>query len=305
MSGEPLSGVFAPVLTPFDKSLAPDRRRFVAFCRWLLGQGAGLAVFGTNSEANSLSLAERLELLGVLIDAGLPAGRMMPGTGSCALPDAVTLCAAAAKAKTAAVLMLPPFYYKPLTDEALFAFYAEVIERVGDADLRVCLYHIPQVSGVPITEGLIALLRKRYPGTFVGLKDSGGDFAYTRSLLARFEGFRVFCGSERFLLQTLSHGGAGCISAGANVNPAAIVAAASSGGDPARQQSLNVIRDTLEAYPMIAALKYTVSHYGACEAFRTPRPPLLPLDERRGSELIARLEVLGFAMPGLARLLAS
>ncbi len=305
MSEEPLSGVFAPVLTPFDKALAPDRRRFVAFCRWLLDQGAGLAVFGTNSEANSLSLAERLELLAALIDAGIPAGRMMPGTGSCALPDAVTLCSAAAKAKTAAVLMLPPFYYKPATDEALLAFYAKVIERVGDADLRICLYHIPQLSGVPITEGLIALLLERYPGTVIGLKDSGGDFTYTKSLLARFEGFRIFCGSERFLSQTLSHGGAGCISAAANVNPAAIVAAASSRGDPSQQQSLNAIRDTLEAYPMIAALKCTVSHYGNCEGFRTPRPPLLPLDERRGTELIARLEALGFAMPGLARMLAS
>ncbi|MGE0242111.1 MAG: dihydrodipicolinate synthase family protein, partial [Parvibaculaceae bacterium] len=132
MAHETLAGVFTPVLTPFDKTLQVDANLFVKFCGWILTQGAGLAVFGTNSEANSLTVPEKLELLARLIEAELPPDRMMPGTGASALPDAVALCQAAAKAKTAAVLMLPPFYYKSVAEDGLFAFYAETIERVGD-----------------------------------------------------------------------------------------------------------------------------------------------------------------------------
>jgi 4-hydroxy-tetrahydrodipicolinate synthase len=306
-SQESLSGVFAPVLTPFDRALAPDRESFIRFCRWLLSQGVGLAVFGTNSEANSLSLDERLDLLSSLIDAGLPAHRMMPGTGSCALPDAVRLCAAAASAKIAAVLMLPPFYYKPVSDDALFSFYAETVERVGDPNLRICLYHIPQLSGVPITLTLIEKLLTRYPGIIAGIKDSGGDFANTKAMLDRFQGFRVFCGSERFLTDTMRHGGAGCISACANVNPAGIADAYRRCFEPCadtRQAALDRLRDIFQDYPMIAALKHAVAHFGRQETFGITRPPLPQLSSHHSASLIARLENAGFEMPGLNSVLA-
>ena len=219
-----LAGVLAPVLTPFTPDLQPDKPRYVGFCRWVLEQGAGLAVFGTNSEANSLSVGEKLELLDHLISSGLPADRIMPGTGTCAIPDTVQLSSAAAAAGTAGVLMLPPFYYKGVSEEGLFASYAEVIERVGDARLKILLYHIPQVSGVAITLPLIARLLERYPETIVGIKDSSGDFDHTRSLIESFPGFRVFCGSDSFLLETMLAGGHGCISATANINPGPIAA---------------------------------------------------------------------------------
>jgi len=303
MSKDLLAGVFAPVLTPFNATLAPEPQSFIRFCGWLLDQDVGLAVFGTNSEANSLSVEERVTLLEALIDAGLPADRMMPGTGSPALSDAVKLSTAAARAGTAAVLMLPPFYYKPVSDDGLFAFYAETIERVGDQRLKICLYHIPQLSGVAITLRLIEMLVKRYPATVVGIKDSGGDFANTRAMLDAFDGFRVFCGSERFLAETMRHGGAGCISACANINPAAIAEACRRHDEPcaqARQQALNATRDIFENYPMIAALKHAVAHFGQCSTFRLTRPPLLGLSADHASSLIARLEAAGFAMPGLA-----
>src|SRR5204863_8326993 len=207
------AGAFPPLLTPFDATLAPDPQSFIRVCGWLLDQDVGLAVFGTNADANSLSVEERVALFEALIDAGLPSHRMMPGTGSPALADAVKLSAAAAKAGSAAVLMLPPFYYKPESDDGLFAFYAETIERVGDRRHKLCLYHIPQLSGVAITPKLIEMLVKRYPATVVGIKDSGGDFANTKAMLDTFDGFRVFCGSERFLAETMRHGAAGCISA--------------------------------------------------------------------------------------------
>jgi 4-hydroxy-tetrahydrodipicolinate synthase len=307
MSNDLLSGVFAPVLTPFDAKLAPDRDIFIGFCRWLLDQDVGLAVFGTNSEANSLSVGERIDLLAALVEAGIPARRLLPGTGSCALTDAVRLCAAAAKAGSAAVLMLPPFYYKPVADDDLVAFYAETIERVGDPRLRICLYHIPQFSGVPITLGLIERLLKRYPGTVVGIKDSGGDFGNIRAMLDAFKNLRVFCGSERLLTDTMRHGGAGCISACANVNPAAIAETWRRHGEPgakARQKRLDAIRDIFEEYPMIAALKHAAAHFGQMEGFRTTRPPLSALDPSHSKSLIERLEGTGFAMPGLVSALA-
>jgi 4-hydroxy-tetrahydrodipicolinate synthase len=308
MAAAPLSGVYAPVLTPFTAALAPDRALFVRFCRWLLSQGAGLAIFGTNSEANSLSVDEKLDLLASLIEARIPPERLMPGTGACAIPDAVRLSAAAANAGAAAVLMLPPFYYKGVSEDGVFAYYAEVIERVGDRRLRICLYHIPQLSGVAITRPLIARLLKRYPDCVVGIKDSAGDFANTKAMLDEFPGFRVFCGSETFLTDTLANGGAGCISAAANVNPAAIVQAFLHAGDsatPQRQAGLNEVRKALEQAPMIAALKRCVAQYGQCDGFAQPRPPLISLDDDAWARVNAALDRADFTMPGLAAALSS
>jgi len=307
MAHETLAGVFAPVLTPFDKSLKPDAPLFVKFCSWILSQGAGLAVFGTNSEANSLTVAEKLELLALLIEAELPPEKMMPGTGACALPDAVLLCQAAAKAKTAAVLMLPPFYYKSVSEDGLFAFYAETIERVGDPALRICLYHIPQVSGVPITPPLIERLIKRYPDTVAGIKDSGGDFANTKAMLDAFKDFRVFCGSERFLLDTMKHGGAGCISAMANIHPGAIVNLYETRASPeatAKQEALNAMRAGYDSVAMIPGLKRTVAEYGKAPGFKIMRPPLTELSDQDWETLKANLSDLSLKMPNLDKALS-
>src|SRR5512145_2499615 len=160
-----ITGVLSPVVTPFKPDLSPDPERFVRQCRWLLSQNVGLAVFGTNSEANSLSIEEKMDLLDRLVAAGLDPARMMPGTGHCALTDSVRLTAHAAKAGCGGVLMLPPFYYKAVSDEGLFRSFAEVIERVGDPRLKIYVYHIPPVSQVPITLAMIERLLKTYPGT--------------------------------------------------------------------------------------------------------------------------------------------
>lgn len=307
MANETLAGVFAPVLTPFDKALKPDASLFVKFCGWVLSQGAGLAVFGTNSEANSLTVGEKIELLSLLLENELPADRLMPGTGACALPDAVTLCQAAAKAKTAATLMLPPFYYKGVSDDGLFAFYAETIERVGDANLKICLYHIPQVSGVAISLKLIERLIKQYPDTVVGIKDSGGDFANTKAMLDAFPDFRVFCGSERFLLETMQHDGAGCISAMANVHPGAIVNLYETRGNPdapAKQDALNAMRAAYDGIAMIAALKRTIAEYGKAPGFKTMRPPLTDFTDEAWEALKTKLVGLSLKTPNLDKALS-
>ena len=301
------TGVLAPVVTPFTSDLRPDAARLIRHCRWLLEQDVGLAVFGTNSEANSLSVAEKGALLDSLVEAGVPASRMMPGTGCCALPDTIELTRHAVRHGCAGVLMLPPFYYKGVSDDGLFASFAEVIERIGDTQLRIYLYHIPPVSQVPITLALIERLLAHYPGTIAGIKDSSGDWNNTKAMLERFQprGFQVFAGSETFLLATLRGGGAGCISATANVNPAAISALARSwqgASSDADQAALDRVRATFQKFPMIPALKTAIAHFSSDDAWRTVRPPLTPLSATQCRQLIDALTAIAFEMPGLAQL---
>jgi 4-hydroxy-tetrahydrodipicolinate synthase len=302
-----ITGVLSPVVTPFKADLSPDPERFVRQCRWLLSQDVGLAVFGTNSEANSLSTDEKLELLDRLVGAGVDPGRMMPGTGCCALTDSVRLTAHAMKLGCGGVLMLPPFYYKGVSDDGLFKNFAEVIERVGDRRLRIYLYHIPPVSQVPITVPLIGRLLKAYPGIVAGAKDSSGDWSNTKAYLDNFakQGFDVFPGSETFLLQGMRHGGVGCISATANVNPGAIARLfATWNVGPAadadtQQERLNEIRGIFAKYPMIPALKAAIAHYGGDPSWVTVRPPLVALTSQQKASLAADLDSAGFTMPGL------
>jgi 4-hydroxy-tetrahydrodipicolinate synthase len=292
-------------VTPFDRDLKPDAGRLARHCRWLLDNGVGLAIFGTNSEANSMSVAEKLALLDHLVEAGLDPGRMMPGTGCCALTDSVEMTRHAVRAGCAGVLMLPPFYYKGVSDDGLFRNYAEIIERVGDERLRVYLYNIPPVAQVPITLPLIERLLKAYPGTIAGIKDSSGDWNNTSAMLERFQpqGFDVFAGSETFLLATLRAGGAGCISATANVNPGPIARLAREWqqDDADRQQAaLDGVRKVFQSMPMIPALKAAVGHFSGDANWGTVRPPLVALAETQVAALLEALEPTGFTMPGLA-----
>ena len=294
-----IRGILAPVLTPFTEDLAPDASRLLEHCRWLLERGAGLAVFGTNSEANSLTVQERLDLLAYLVDSGIDTARMMPGTGCCAFPDTVTLSVAAVKAGCAGVLMLPPFYYKGVSDDALFRFFSETIQRVGDAALRVYLYHIPPVSQVPLSFPLIERLLKAYPGTIAGIKDSSSDWKNTEGLLCEFqsESFDVFSGSESFLLQVLSKGGAGSITAMANVCPAAIVDLYHNWQAPEaaqKQKDLTIVREVFAKVHMISSMKAAIARARKHPAWATPRPPLMPAPEAVMSEAFAQLEKLKF-----------
>jgi 4-hydroxy-tetrahydrodipicolinate synthase len=300
-----LHGVLAPVVTPFAADLMPDTARLVNHCRWLLERDVGIAVFGTTSEGNSLAVAEKLAILDALVEAGVPPARMMPGTGCCAFPDTVELTRRAMRHGCAGVLMLPPFYYKDVSDDALFASYAEVIERVGDDRLRIYLYHIPQVSQVPISLALIERLLARYPGAIAGVKDSSGDWSNTHAMLERFQpqGFDVFSGAESFLLATLRAGGAGCISAVANVNPVAIAGLArewEKAGAEARQAAVDEVRATFRQFPVIPALKATIAHHAGDDVWAALRPPLVALTAGQRAQLHDRLNAIGFTMPGLA-----
>jgi 4-hydroxy-tetrahydrodipicolinate synthase len=303
---ERITGVLSPVVTPFRKNYSPDAERFARHCKWLLGHGcSGLAIFGTNSEANSMSVAEKVELMDALVAAGVPARTLMPGTGHCALTDSVALTRRAVELGCAGVLMLPPFYYKGVSDEGLFRNFAEVIERVGNDRLRVYLYHIPPVSQVGISLALIERLLKKYPGIVAGVKDSSGDWNNTKAMLDAFarNGFDVFAGSEVFLLDNMRGGGKGCITATGNVNPGPIDEVFRNWRSPDAdrlQAGITATRKIVQKVPMIPALKAIIAHFGGDPEWRTVRPPLVELAADQEGSLIAELESAGFKMPGIA-----
>lgn len=299
-----VQGVLSPVVTPFRSDGSVDLQKFVKQCQWLQANGVGLAFLGTNSEANSLSPDERLEMMDALLEAGVNPAAMMPGTGACDLPTAVRLSKKAAQSGCAGVLTLPPFYYKGVSDEGLYRYYSELIEQTGERSLRVYLYHIPPVAQVGLSLDLIERLLERYPENIAGIKDSSGDWNNTAALLDRFKDreLDVFPGSEVFLLKGLRHGAAGCISATANVNPSAIHRAYQKWQtDEADdlQKGLDQIRGIFQSYPMIPALKSAIAHWSQASEWSRVRPPLVELDAGQNESLIGQLQEAGFSMPGL------
>src|SRR5882724_11873587 len=346
-----IRGVLAPVVTPFKADLSPDSQRFIRHCQWLLSQNCGLAVFGTNSEANSMATDERISLLDGLVAAGIDPSRMMPGTGCCSITETVELTAHAVKHGCAGVLMLPPFYYKNVSEEGLYRYFSEVVQRVADTRLRIYLYHIPPVAIVGVTVKLVERLLKAYPNAIAGMKDSSGDWNNTKTFLDAFavrarhwtspsvEGtgqvvfenaraartFDVFVGSESFLLANMRNGGAGTISATANVNPAAIHelyaeynrqncsgvcvkrranrkalgTSASTTDLTTLQARLNMVREVFarKSWPsMIAALKQAIAIYGNDPEWAKVRPPLVELTTEQARKLAAELEKIEFSI---------
>lgn len=290
---EPMRGVYAPVLTPVREDYSPDVERWVVYCQWLLENGChGLAPFGTTSEANSFSVEERIGMLDRLVGANIPAEKLIVGVGCCAFTDTVRLTGHAVELGCGGVLMLPPFYYKDVTDEGIFRSIAEVIERVGDDRLRVYLYHIPPIAKVGFSLDLIERLVSMFPQTVVGIKDSSGDANNLQGILDRFFSFGTFAGSEKFLLQTLRHGGAGTITAMANIIPAQIRRLYDNWQSPEADQiqaELNVLRDVLRTYPTIPALKQVVAHLRQDPAWAICRPPLVNLTHAQTEEMLAKL----------------
>ncbi|WP_240702299.1 dihydrodipicolinate synthase family protein [Trinickia terrae] len=298
----PCAGVWVPVATPFKADGQVDRSLFLEHCQHLIDEGAdGLAILGTTSEANSLSVAERLDLLNLLIENGASPEQLMPGTGSCSIADAVQLTKAAVSAGCVGTLVLPPFYYKAVDDESLFAYFSELIERVGDDGLRVFLYHIPPIAQVGFSLNLIERLLKRYGSIIAGLKDSSGDFKNTLAVIEAFPSLGVFPGSESFLLDGLRAGAVGCITATGNINARAIKQAylgAKTGSADSLQAAITRRRKIVESFPLIPAIKAVLARRYGEPTWRLTRVPLMPLDQQRESNLIQALRENGYAISG-------
>lgn len=286
-------GVFCAALTPMDAELAPDHAAFVAHAKRLLDQGCdGIAMLGTTGEANSFTVAERQALLEATITGGIAPDRLLPGTGVVALPDTVALTRHALSLGVTTVVMLPPFYYKGVSEEGVFAAYSHVVDRIGDARLRIVLYHIPPMSAVPIGFGVIARLRARYPGIFTGIKDSSGDLGNMQALVAAFPGLSVLAGADPLMLPLLKAGGAGCITATSNLVAADLAFVFRHHADPARaaeveaaQARIVAARNRASRFPQIASLKLLLADRTGQPGWHRLRPPLLPLTQAEADAL--------------------
>lgn len=297
-------GVFSAALTPLDDELAPDHARFVEHCRYLLGEGCnGIAMLGTTGEANSFSVAERTALLEATIAGGIKPNLLLPGTGVAAFVDTIALTRHALSVGVETVVMLPPFYYKNVSDEGVYAAYSEVVQRIGDARLKVVLYHYPQMSAQPISHALIEKLRKAYPTTFVGIKDSSADFANMTAMVERFPGFAVLGGADALMLQLLRKGGAGCITATSNVVARSLAYVFEHFGDSdddpglkAAQARIVRARELVTRFPQMASLKALTADRTGHAGWKRLRPPLEALPAEQEKELL--VNAAAFAAAG-------
>lgn len=296
-------GVYAAVLTPFDANYDIDAPLLVDHAQWLLANGcAGLSTTGSTGEGNSMPTRQRIGILETLLKAGLPPGRMIPGTGAAALGDVVELTRHAVQAGCAGALVLPPYYYKNPSEDGLFAAFASLIERVADNRLRLYLYHIPQFTNVPIPHGVIDRLIDAFPGIIAGLKDSFGDWTYSETLLKRLPGFAVYPGSEIFLTRVKKAVGGGCISGTVNFT-APLASAVFAASDEAKadrlQQKLDAVRKVVEARPLVPALKAITAEISGKPGWARVLPPFVQLPEATREELFQALDgVLPRAVKG-------
>jgi 4-hydroxy-tetrahydrodipicolinate synthase len=297
-----LSGVLAAALTPLRRDGRVDHSALVGHCHDLLRSGCdGLVILGTTGEANALALGERLEILDALAASDLPPERLLIGTGCCAAGDTVTLTRRAVALGAAGVLMLPPFYYKPpaVSLEGLVAHFERVIDGVADPRLRIYLYNIPQLTGIPLGLPLLERLSSAHPDLVVGIKDSSGDWEGMAAVLDALPGFQLFAGTERLLLPALERGGVGCISATVNVLAPRVagIYRAWRGGEhdeaARRQEQITALRAIIQPYPLCAALKAILRRWSGDPCWETLRPPLTPLSAADGDALVAALAAAG------------
>jgi 4-hydroxy-tetrahydrodipicolinate synthase len=286
-----LTGLWPPVATPFRDDGAVDTQRIVRHSKALLADGAeGLAILGTTSEANSLTLDERRRLIDAHVEGGIEADRLLPGVGACAVDDVVTLARHAHDIGASGVLMLPPFYYKKVPDEGVFTFFAQVIERLGAKAPRIMLYHIPPMAAVGFSLDLIGRLIEAFPDVVVGMKDSSGDAENTLAVIKAFPKFAVFPGAELYLVRAMKAGARGCISATANVNAAGISNLLKKWESPDAdrlQEEVNAVRKAVESRGNIPGCKAILADRYRDPAWNIVRPPLVALGEKARAELLA------------------
>ncbi len=287
-------GVFSAALTPITANHTPDAALFVTHCQRLLAEGCdGIAMLGTTGEANSFAADERRALLEAVVAAGIAPDRLLPGTGVAALAETVALTRHALSLGVTTVVMLPPFYYKGVTEDGLFAAYDEVVQRIADPRLRIVLYHIPQMSAVPIPFPVIVRLREAHPGVFTGIKDSAGDLAHMEALVAAFPGLAVLAGADPLMLPLLRRGGAGCITATSNLVASDLAFVFRHFADPAQaaaveaaQARIVAMRNRASRFAQMASLKALLAHRTGEEGWHRLRPPLLPLSAAERSALL-------------------
>ena len=288
-SSAPLRGVIAAVATPVTDGRKPDAPRFLKLAQSLLDNGCdALNVLGTTGEATSFALGDRLELMSAAA-RGRARARMMVGTGAAALGDAIALTRHAAELGFAGALVLPPFYYKGVSEDGVFAYLEAIVTATAATPVPLYLYHYPALSGVPYTPELVGRLIAAFPTRIVGLKDSSGDLAFERLLAERHKGFSVFPANEATLLEGRGGLFAGCISATANLN-ADLCARAWHAGDAGALETAVAIRKLFDGKPLVAGVKAGLAHLHADMALAEPMPPLVRWPRAEAQALGAALD---------------
>jgi 4-hydroxy-tetrahydrodipicolinate synthase len=286
--------VYSAVLTPFNKDLSIDKKLFISHCEFLLKNNISLAPLGTTGEANSVSVSEKIDLIKTISSSDLPKEKIIIGTGNTSFVDAALLTKTAVENKIYSVLLLPPFYYKNVSDEGVYQYYKQIINTVKSKNLRVFLYNIPQVSGVTISTDLVNRLKKEFSDTITGIKDSSGNFENTKKY-KEIKNFIVYPGSEKFLYDGLHIGCSGCISATTNVNIEAtkLINSFDKSDGESINKKIKAVRDVFEKYPVIAALKATKIKEDS--NWSNIRPPLVALSDQQKSNLEKDLKDINFS----------
>lgn len=290
MSSPLPDGVLAASLTPLTSDGTPNGPALARHVHRLLRTGCdAVLLFGTTGEGLSFTVEERTAALEAVLKADIPSHRLLVGTGALPLSDATTLTTHATDQGVGGVLVMPPFHLPTPTDEGLLSAYDRVIQSVGSNDLHLYFYHYPQLFGTSVSFSLIEELRTRYPETVAGVKDSSGEWDHFESLSASFPELQMFTGTERFLAPGLAAGGAGCISATANLTAPiaqAVLQAWRNGNDPAPFQSvLTERREALSRFHNIPALKQMMAWQTNEEGWTRVQPPLSPLSPAMVDEL--------------------
>jgi len=295
-----ISGVFSAALTPIKQDLSINQDLYLRHCQYLMRQGHdGIAIFGTTGEANSFSIQEKKNNLEFLLSNRIDPKILIPGTGSSSLKDAIDMTKHAVDHKVRAVLLLPPFYYKNVSEEGIVNYYRYIIEGVGENDTNYILYHIPQNSYVPISFKIIEILLKLYPNNVVGLKDSAGDTDRMLKIIKYFNNFAVFCGHDSLALNVCKRGGAGAITAGTNVcgKLLSFIIKNYKKENEIRnfaemQKLLQQIRQVITSHEPISLMKSYFSIVDNIPEWNNVLPPLKRLDNPENHKLILILKEL-------------
>ncbi|HEX2510438.1 MAG TPA: dihydrodipicolinate synthase family protein [Microvirga sp.] len=280
-------GISPALVTPFSRE-GVDVKRLLAHAQSCLDRGCPTAtLFGTTGEGPSVSAKERDRVAAEMVGAGMPPGRLVEAVLACSVEEAVFGTRRALRRGARAVLLAPPFYFRPVPDEGVFAWYAEVFRAVGP-DLRdVILYHIPGMTGVPLSHALVARLVDTFPGAVLGVKDSACDADATLALIEAFPGLDILVGDESYLGRACAAGAAGSICGVANLEPEAVIALAENGRDDSRVVAL--VR-AITAHPVIPMVKALVAHVRGDRAWAQARPPLPTIGEDEARAVAQLLE---------------
>lgn len=279
-----ISGVIAAVVTPVDETLSPDINRFLRHARWALDNGCdGLNVLGTTGEANSLSATQRVKVMEATA-GDLGGKRLMVGTGTPDLATTIDLTRVAHELGYACALILPPYYYKAVSDDGLHAWFSEIIRQTADRPIPIYLYNFPQMTGLRFSPELARRLAADFPERIAGAKDSSGDLGYAAEL-ARIDGFDVFPSNEVALARAGTDGYAGCISATVNVAPSLSAKLWSNRDDMSVLEEVRTVRMGVSAQPLIPSVKYLVGRIHGDTVFQRLLPPHLELTDDQKSAL--------------------